>query len=415
MATPTIRRWPQLLTGSLVFLCVGLIYAWSIFAGLLKASFPSWSAKDLAATFTLIMAFFCLGNFCAGFLAGRMTLRARLLLSAVLTGLGYLGAALVQEHSLWLLYLSYGVLGSFGVGLAYNAVLSTVTRWFPDRIGAASGTLMMSFACSTLVLGVGAEALSRGLGWRPVMAGIALLTAAALAVGACILRLPEPGAPLPGKAAAGPRRPSGGRSCTPLEMVASLPFWLFFVWGIFLLVAVYGLMGNVKQCALELDPSAKAVATAAVTLLAIANGLGRLLLGSLYDRFGRIRTMTLDTLLIIASSGAMVLAFRTRSLALMLLGVALTGLAYGGVPPTSSAFVVDFFGAEDYPMKFGVVNLFIFVGAFGSALAGMIKDTAGSFEKLFYLLIVLGLLALGLNLMIRKPAPSAGLQEEAAS
>ena len=157
------------------------------------------------------------------------------------------------------------------------------------------------------------------------------------------------------------------------------------------------------------------MATAAVTLLAIANGLGRLLLGSLYDRFGRIRTMTLDTLLIIASSGAMVLAFRTRSLALMLLGVALTGLAYGGVPPTSSAFVVDYFGAEDYPMKFGVVNLFIFVGAFGSALAGMIKDTAGSFEKLFYLLIVLGLLALGLNLMIRKPAPSPGLQEEAAS
>ena len=415
MPTPAPRRWPQLLTGSMVFLCVGIIYAWSIFAGLFKASFPGWSAQDLGTTFTLIMAFFCLGNFCAGLIAGRLRPRARLLLSAAFTSLGYLGAALVEAHSLWLLYLAYGVLGSFGVGLAYNTVLSTVTKWYPDRIGAASGTLMMSFACSTLVLGVGAESASRALGWRPVFVGIALLSAAALVAGAYLLRLPEPGLPLPWAAGAGRRRTGGGRSCSTLEMVRSLPFWLFFVWGIFLLAAVYGLMGNVKQCVLELDPGAKALATAAVTLLAIANGLGRLLLGSLYDKVGRLRTMTLDTLLIIASSGAMVVAFRTRSVPVMLLGVALTGLAYGGVPPTSSAFVVDFFGEAEYPLKFGVVNLFILVGAFGSALAGLIKDSAGSFENLFYLLIVLGLLALGLNLLIRKPQAPVAAGEQASA
>jgi len=411
MSNSAIRRWPQLLTGSMVFLIVGVIYAWSIFAGLFKASYPAWSAKDLATTFTLIMAFFCFGNFCAGLVAKRLSPRARLLLAAACTGLGYLGAALVGEHSLWLLYLAYGVLGSFGVGLAYNTVLSTVTRWFPDRIGAASGTLMMSFACSTLILGVGAEAFGHLAGLRAAFLGIALLSAAALVAGAFLLRLPE-GVPLPRRAGAGKRSPGAGRSHTTLEMIQTLPFWLFFVWGIFLLASVYGLMGNVKQCVLELDPQAKAMATAAVTLLAIANGLGRLLLGSLYDRFGRIRTMTLDTLLIIASSGAMIFAFRTHSVPVMLLGVILTGLAYGGVPPTASAFVVDYFGEEGYPMKFGVVNLFILIGAFGSALAGLIKDSAGSFEKLFYLLIVLGLLALGINLLIRKPALPALLRKE---
>ena len=179
--------------------------------------------------------------------------------------------------------------------------------------------------------------------------------------------------------------------------------------------AALQIVGAGQQCVLELDPGAKALATAAVTLLAIANGLGRLLLGSLYDKVGRLRTMTLDTLLIIASSGAMVVAFRTRSVPVMLLGVALTGLAYGGVPPTSSAFVVDFFGEAEYPLKFGVVNLFILVGAFGSALAGLIKDSAGSFENLFYLLIVLGLLALGLNLLIRKPQAPVAAGEQASA
>jgi sugar phosphate permease len=64
---------------------------------------------------------------------------------------------------------------------------------------------------------------------------------------------------------------------------------------------------------------------------------------------------------------------------------------------------VDYFGAHNYPMKFGVVNLFIFIGAFGSTLAGMVKDSAGSFEHLFYLLIILGVVAMVLNLLIRKP------------
>jgi OFA family oxalate/formate antiporter-like MFS transporter len=162
-------------------------------------------------------------------------------------------------------------------------------------------------------------------------------------------------------------------------------------------------MGNVKQCVLELDPKARVMATLAVTLLAISNGVGRLVLGSLYDRLGRGRTMTIGTALIILSSIFMVGAFKTHSIPMMLVGVVLTGLAYGGVPPTSSAFVVDYFGAHNYPMKFGVVNLFIFIGAFGSTLAGMVKDSAGSFERLFYLLIILGVVAMVLNLLIRKP------------
>jgi len=214
---------------------------------------------------------------------------------------------------------------------------------------------------------------------------------------------------LPRKAG-GEKHGAATQDLTTLGMVRSSAFWLFFIWGVLLLVAVYGVMGNVKQCVLELDARAGALATISVTLLAIANGLGRFLLGSLYDKLGRLKTMTISTALIILSSVFMVAAFKTHSIPTMLVGVVLTGLAYGGVPPTSSAFVVDYFGATGYSMKFGVINLFIFIGAFGSALAGLVKDSAGSFENLFYLLIALGLVALVLNLLIRKPvAQEAGL------
>ncbi len=396
------KRWLYLFTGSIVFFCIGIVYAWSIFAGMFKDIFPSWTSTALATTFTIVMAFFCLGNFSAGFISKKLSTRAMLAMCAGLIGAGFIGVSLITENTLWLLYLSYGVVGNFGVGITYNIVLSTIARWFPDKIGAASGTLMMCFAFSTLVLGVGANSLSPIFGWRMIFAGLAVLMTLVVAVAAMILKLPENDISIQNTRVPDNRRSFPKSEMTVEEMLKSSAFWLFFIWGILLLVAVYAIMGNVKQCVLELDQTATGIATFSVTLLSICNGFGRMLLGSLYDRLGRIKTMTLDTSLIIVSSILMIAAFQVHSVPLMLLGVVFTGFSYGGVPPTSSAFTVDYFGANNYSMKFGIVTLYIFVGAFGSSLAGIIKDKAGSFRNLFYILILLGIVAFILNLFIGK-------------
>ena len=146
MMKTNVRRWPYLLIGSIVFLCVGVIYAWSIFAAILKTDFKSWTSADLATTFTIIMGMFCIGNFAAGFISKKLSARAILLACGLLISAGYIGISMVQENTIWLLYLSYGVVGGFSVGLAYNAVVSAVTGWFPEKVGSVSGILMMSFA-----------------------------------------------------------------------------------------------------------------------------------------------------------------------------------------------------------------------------------------------------------------------------
>ena len=396
------KRWLYLFTGSIVFFCIGIVYAWSIFAGMFKDIFPSWTSTALATTFTIVMGCFCLGNFFAGFISKKLSPRAMLAMCGILIGAGFLGVSLIQENTLWLLYLSYGVIGSLGVGITYNTVLSTVTPWFPDKIGAVSGTLMMCFAFSTLLLGMGANSLSPIFGWRMVFVGLAILMILVLAAAAMILKHPGKDFSMQKTKVPENSRSFPKTEMTIDEMLKSSAFWLFFAWGVLLLIAVYAVMGNVKQCVLELDESATLIATFSVTLLNLCNGFGRLFLGSLYDRLGRTKAMTLDTSLIIVSSILMIAAFQVRSVPLMLLGVVFTGVAYGGVPPTSSAFTVDFFGARNYSMKFGTVNLFIFIGAFGSSLAGIIKDRAGSFRNVFYVLILLGIVALILNLLIKK-------------
>ena len=112
--------------------------------------------------------------------------------------------------------------------------------------------------------------------------------------------------------------------------------------------------------------------------------------------------MSLGTTLQILSSVLMIAAFNMSSILLMLAGTMLTGFSYGGMPPTSAAFTADFFGASNFPLKFGIVCLYISIGAFGSALAGFIKDRAGSFQNLFYILIAFGVIAMILNLLIQK-------------
>ena len=177
---------------------------------------------------------------------------------------------------------------------------------------------------------------------------------------------------------------------------------MFFVWGMMILVSSYAVIGNAKQCVLDLDSSATLMATLSVIVISVCNGLGRLILGTAYDKLGRMKTMTINSLMIMVSSILLISAFQTGSVLLMIIGFILVGFAYGGVPPTSSAFIADFFGTKNYSLKFGVVTLYIFIGAFGSTLAGLIKDSAGSFENLFYVLIGLGIIAFLLNFSIGK-------------
>jgi OFA family oxalate/formate antiporter-like MFS transporter len=397
-----VKRWPYLLIGSIVFLCIGIIYAWSMFAVILKADFQSWTSADLASTFTIIMALFCLGNFVAGFILQKLSSKATLLICALLMAAAFIGFSMVQENTLWLLYLSYGGVGGFAVGITYNVVVSTVTKWFPEKVGAVSGTLMMSFAFSTLFLGMGAVALANVMSWRIVFFGIAIIMAVVIGLAAFILKLPGSDVVLPQRKVDEKSGDEQTVDMTVMEMVKSSPFWLFFCWGLLMLICVYGVMGNIAQCVLEMDEKATTMAAFSVTLLSIFNGLGRLVLGSLYDKFGRKKTMTIDTFLLILSSISILAAFKTGLLPLMVLGAMLTGFSYGGVPPTSAAFAADFFGVSNFPLKFGIINLFIFIGAFGSTFAGIIKDTAGSFQNLFYILIVLGIITLILNLLIKK-------------
>ncbi|MBQ7118133.1 MAG: MFS transporter, partial [Clostridia bacterium] len=181
-----------LAVGVFSMLFAGIIYAWSI----LKIPFKEvygFSDSALALNFTLTMCTFCIGAFFGSKLFRIIGTSLTVILSGVLTGIGFIGTAFISG-SIALLYVFYALFAGLGIGIAYNVIISTVNAWFPDRKGLASGALMMSFGASTLIMGKIIEKLflSESIGWQKtyIIFGIAL--AFVLILSGIILKRPSP-------------------------------------------------------------------------------------------------------------------------------------------------------------------------------------------------------------------------------
>ena len=184
------KRWLYVALGVLVLLCAGMVYAWSVLSAPIARDFPQWSTAQLSLAFTLVMIFFCLGGLAGGLSAGKLSQKVLLLTAAVLFFIGFFLTGRI--HTLGGLYLGFGVICGLGSGLAYNAVVSTVNRWFPDKQGLVSGILLMGFGLSSFLIGKLYQACtpeSPGA-WRGSFTVLGIITA--LIVGLCGLFLEKP-------------------------------------------------------------------------------------------------------------------------------------------------------------------------------------------------------------------------------
>ncbi len=404
-----MNRWVYAAVGVVVLLLAGLVYAWSVFSSPIAAYFPEWTKAQLSLTFTICMAFFCIGGFVGGLLAGKVNVKINVWASAILFFVGFFIAS--RSNSTTMLYLGYGVLGGFASGLVYNAVMSTISRWFPDKPGLISGILLMGFGFGSFFVGKVYQAMTpAGPGvdaWRNTffIFGVVLLAA----IGVCGLFFVKPTAEdLAGLKIEGPAKKANKREegieAAPAEMLRTSAFWLYFVWAILLSAAGLALISQATGVATEVGPEVDPSTIATVVgLISICNGIGRVIFGGLFDRIGRGRTMTLISVAFILSVSILVLALTQKSFPLIVIGFICTGFSYGGVTPTNSAFISAFYGKKNYPVNFSIINMNLLVASFGSTIAGMLYDASGSFLSTFFLMIGAGVLAVVCNLFIRSP------------
>jgi OFA family oxalate/formate antiporter-like MFS transporter len=386
-----LNRWAMIAIGFVIELVLGLLYAWSIFVLPLEQEF-GWVRAQTSLAFSVSLIFFPAGMVVGGRLADRRGLRLTGSGSAILLSLGFLLTSFTRGIP-WLV-ISYGAIGGFAIGAGTNCV-SNLVSWFPDRRGLAAGVLSMGFALAGLVVGSATGAVIAAAGWRPAFR---LLAAVALLVclgGFQFLRKAPAGwqpaghRPSPGT---GPALRTLGEY-TSAQMLRSSTFWTMELW--FLLISTAGVMviGHAVPMAVELG-IAPGTAVLIMGTLSLANGVGRLLYGSLSDRLGRVAAMLLGASLMSLALWSAIPLTRSLGTPGLFLAMVLAGSSYGAAVPLATAVILQLFGARNFGTHLGIASCQIAIaGLLGPQMAGLLRTNTGSYEAAFALTGVLALAA----------------------
>ena len=395
-----LNRWVYAIVGVIVLLFAGLVYAWSVLSTPIAAEFTGWTKAQLSLTFTLVMILFCIGSLLCGLLAGKLSAKNAVRVSAVLFLAGFFIASRCQSPIT--LYLGFGLLCGLASGLAYNGVMSTMVKWFPDKPGLISGVLLMGFGGGSFLIGKLYQAWTpAGIGgWRTSFVVLGIICCVVLAV--CSFFFVAPGADFTVPAGKGGRAVAAPREdIKPAVMLKRPAFWLYYVWAIAVSAAGLALISQASGVVWEAsaDQTAASVATI-VGLISICNAVGRVLFGGMYDKFGRSLSMQLVNGLFILTSVVLLLAMSSRSVVVVIIGFVIGGLAYSGVTPTNSAFCCAYFGPTSYPVNFPLINSNLIFASFGSTISGALYDASGSYSSTFFLIIGLAVAGILCSLAI---------------
>lgn len=379
-----MNRWIYAAAGVVILLFAGLVYAWSVLSIPISAYFTEWSSAQLSFTFTICMAFFCLGGLFAGTLAGRINVKINMIISAVLFLGGFTVASNMQ--SLIHLYLGYGVMAGMASGFAYNTTMGTVTKYFPDKPGLLSGILLMGFGMGSFLIGKVYQALTGpGDSFRVSFQVFGVILCVVILISCFFIRKPQ--ADEIEKYMMKKDEPAsvdeeGGAvvQLNAMQMIKRPSFLLYFIWATLLSAAGLALISQASAVAREINPAAQVRQISTVVgLISIFNGIGRVIFGGMFDKVGRLKTMILIDCVFLSAVALLILSTMIGSFPILIIGFIVAGLGYGGITPTNSAFVGASYGKKNYAVNFSIINMNLLIASFGSTIAGMLYDASGSY------------------------------------
>jgi OFA family oxalate/formate antiporter-like MFS transporter len=393
---PNSVRWLTLAGTIIMQFALGSVYTWSLFNGPLAQKLDA-PVSQVAFSFGLLSLGLAVASSVAGKLQERFGVRNVAIGAGLLMALAlYLTA---QANSLMMLWLSAGVLLGLADGAGYLMTLSNCVKWFPERKGVISacaigayglGSLGFKFICSSLLANFSLE--NTFIIW-----------------GALALALIVPGALMmkdaPKQEVSQAKDAPTVRDFSLAQSIRMPQYWMLAL--MFLTACMSGLyvIGVAKDIGEGLVHLSAQTAASAVTVIAIANLSGRLVLGVLSDKIARIRVITLTQ--IVSIVGMSILLFTRMNEITFFISVACIAFSFGGTITVYPSLVSDFFGLNNLTKNYGLIYLGFGIG---SALGSLIASLFGGFTVIFSLIMTLLVISLVMSIIIRIPHKAQRVQ-----
>jgi OFA family oxalate/formate antiporter-like MFS transporter len=387
-------------------------YVWSSIEGPLARDLGI-PLPQLGLVFTLFVIFQAGSQFPVGWWRDRHGPRVLTGIAAVLAGGSYVGLA--YATSVWQLYVLYS-LGAIGVGIVYTVAVNTALKWFPDRRGLTTGVGTMAFAGGAALFVPYVRANSAVGAYDDVLRNMGILIGLVVLVAAYVLRDPPAGWASTTSdggdedTAADGGLAGAGRDYTWRETVRTWQFWLMY--AMFVAVSGAGLMVTAKVIsfaqAMELTEN---TATLSATVLPIAAGLGRLVMGDVSDRLDRRWTMAVSFVLCGLGVGGIVLGAQAGSVVVFVGSVVVSVFFWSPQYTLFPSLVGEYYGSTHSSSNYALLySGKMWGGVFGGAVVGWLVTVTNwptAFGVGAVLAVAAGIAALGL----REPSPSGDVRE----
>jgi MFS transporter, OFA family, oxalate/formate antiporter len=402
------RGWAVILAGTTINLCLGCLYAWSVWLKYLTDDVymkaHGWagalSAEQASNPKSMCIIIFALLMIPGGKIQDKYGPTVAGSISAVCMGIGMLIAGMAHSYAgiLW----GFGVGGGVAMGIGYAAPVPATRRWVgPHQVGVMIGITVAGYGGAAFYVAPLIKWLitSYSLSASFVVLGIAYLIV--IGIAAQVLAWPEEGyvPPQPPETAATKAAAASVTDWTAGEMMGT--------WQFYALVVLFCL--NTQAGLLIIGHAAKIVKPfleqgfILVAAGGFMNAAGRVGTGKYSDIIGRDKAYMLNAFVAALCFFALPAIIAAKSLFMAFTACMLAYWVYGGGLALMPSYTADFYGPKNLGFNYGLVFMGWGFGAFMPKLAGHIKDVTGSYDEAFYIAGILLLVAVALAFVTKKP------------
>ena len=418
------KAWVVTFAGTAVNLCLGILYAWSVWKVALLA--PKGHAagemmtginqgwvylNDAQATWAYAICgiVFALFMIPGGKIQDKFGPKVGATLGGLLLAAGCIVAGLMKSYTG--LVLGFGIMGGIGMGIGYAAPTPAALKWFgPHKRGLIAGMVVGGYGGAALYISFLGKWLISNYGISGSFIILGILFAVVVIIAGQLLAWPPEGYVPPGPPlAAGASKPAAPVDWTAGEMVKTAQFFaLVFMFigssqsGLLIIANATPILSNAAKGI----PFLMANAFLLASYGGLVNASGRVTTGLYSDKIGRTNAYTLNCIISAACLFVMPAIIKSGNIFLLFLAVGIAYWQYGGGLALLPSFTADFFGPKNLGFNYGLVFLGWGIAFFVPQAAGYIKDATGSMNIAFYLSGVFLLIAVFVARMTKRPEPA---------
>jgi len=399
------RGWLVTGAGTAVNLCLGILYAWSVWkanlvenklkgtvagepmSGLnegwhyLTAAEATWAYAVCGFTFALFMI-------PGGRVQDRYGPRVGAIVGGLFLALGCVVAGLM--HSYLGLILGFGILGGIGMGFGYAAATPAAVRWFgSQRRGLIVGLIVAGYGGAAIYISPLAKSLIAAYGISGSFFALGAIFAVVVIVAGMLLTWPPPGYVAAAPPVSAPAQATMTRTdWLPEDMMKTSQFYVLVF--LFIGTAQSGLLvilnaAPILNTTAEKIPFFAANAWILASFGGLVNALGRVGTGLYSDSIGRLNAYALNGLVSVVCLLLTPWLIAQGNVPLLFVVVGVTFWQYGGSLSLMPALTADYYGSKNLGFNYGLVFLGWGLGFLIPLAAGYIETWTGKLDLAFYL------------------------------